>query len=404
MKKAKKKVLNLPCIIVAAAFVLGGIIPLMATPANREPLILGYIGEAEYVLQPGYIGDAEYVLLPGDIGNMESMPVPPGPSPLDDGVEIGPDGRLIFDPEVYYARGPIQLELPCIAHLGLRWATEDDLPTTHPDYPAVYVDPQLIADMQARRAAGLNAMPIPEHRINSAVDTDAVQDIQNNDAGLHAVCTNAAFTSLRKNLFFGEGDLVPRDIDGDAMQWYFTVFGFGIVNISSCFMRNIGNEAFDGWLQQFAGIGFEPDATRNRREADLLSFIEDFDLTKQDIIRALEQRYGKPMYKIDAQVNRVRAGYEMQHVTSWASSYSLSDIEALFSNNVSMLWAAFPGLGIYHNGRAYSPEWVLNNMERAIVEEQLPFSEIERILYRASCNPLLDELRHAAEATLLALR
>ena len=210
--------------------------------------------------------------------------------------------------------------------------------------------------------------------------------------------------SLNDLIFIYNGDMVLGS--GDEMQWYYTIFGANIINISGFFIDFVGDIAFHEWTQQFSGHGIN--AHRNSREANLLAFIEDFGLTMSDLIMALEVGYGKPMHEIDERVMWGRYGVhsseEEANAHFWAMSYSLSDLEALFSNDVYALWAAFPGTGVVHNGRAYSPEWILHNMNSAIMYEQIPIIEIERILEHATHFTQLDEIREMAESTFHAVR
>ena len=208
-------------------------------------------------------------------------------------------------------------------------------------------------------------------------------------------------TLLSDYIFIGSGAWVG-DGGGDELAWYFDMWGFGASGISTHIMDIVGMDAFYDWKHQFARPGNT--GWRNRREANLVSFINDLGITVQDLIRAQESLYGKPMHEIEALINWARYGdhsnadaHERSVASFWAWSYSLSDMEALVSNNVTAIWAAFPGAGIYNNGRAYSPEWVLNNMEAAVLQEQLPPAEIVRILELASHYQCLDDIRYEAE-------
>jgi len=215
---------------------------------------------------------------------------------------------------------------------------------------------------------------------------------------------SSVIPALHELIFVHDGDIVRGS--GDEMQWYYTIFGASVINISGFFIDFVGDEAFQNWTQQFIGHG--ENAQRNAREANILSFIEDFELTIQDLIGALEAGLDMPIYEIDALVHWGRYGEhtdeDLGNASFWARFYSLSDIEALFSNDVYALWTAFPGTGVVHNGRAYSPEWILNNMHSAVMQESIPLYEIERIIVHAGYFPQLDEVREMAESTLQAVR
>lgn len=185
-------------------------------------------------------------------------------------------------------------------------------------------------------------------------------------------------TSLRENLFMGEGEGIHGS--GDELRWYRQIFGLGFSGISSGFVDIVGDDAFNEWTRQFTG--HSPYGWRDSREANFRTFIEDFDITKRDLIISMESSFGMPMYELDALINWARYD-NCPDSDHWAMRHSLSDIEALFSDCVYQLWEAFPGSGIVHNGRAYSPEWILNNVESAINEENIPLEDIERLIHRA---------------------
>ena len=85
-------------------------------------------------------------------------------------------------------------------------------------------------------------------------------------------------------------------------------------------------------------------------------------------------RYGTPSRVTDEEMGEA----------FWSWQYSFSDVEALLSHDVSLLWQAFPGYGVYHNGRVYSPEWIMQNIEQAVTVERIPLAEVERIVEMAS--------------------
>jgi len=207
---------------------------------------------------------------------------------------------------------------------------------------------------------------------------------------------------LSDNVFVGTSEGMD-DGGGDELAWYFNIWGFGASGISIHYINIVGIDIFNDWTRQFVGHGNH--GWRNRREANFITFINDFGITKQDLIDAQEATFDMSMNEIEALIYWGRYGehtdaHERAEASFWASLvHSLSDFEALVSNNVSAIWAAFPGYGIYQNGRAYSPEWVLTNMWAAVLQEQLPEDEIMRIFELASHYPCLDIIRQEAEIT-----
>jgi len=72
-------------------------------------------------------------------------------------------------------------------------------------------------------------------------------------------------------------------------------------------------------------------------------------------------------------------------------------IEALFSNDVYKLWAAFPGYGVIQNGRAYSPEWIMNNIEQAMIEEEIPLDYVIDIMVASNDHSVLNDITTKAK-------
>lgn len=198
------------------------------------------------------------------------------------------------------------------------------------------------------------------------------------------IILNITIPPLEGSAFVGVGKGVGED--GDTFDWYHMPFGFNMHNIPFYFIDIIDSEAFREWISQFGHTDW---GYRDFREGNLRVLFEHFEVTKQDVINALESFYEMPMHELDALVRWGRYGVhttreEISNAQFWAITYSQSDIDALFSNDISKLWAAFPGAGVLHNGNVYSPEWILNNISRAVLDEQIPLEEIERIFEIAS--------------------
>jgi hypothetical protein len=201
---------------------------------------------------------------------------------------------------------------------------------------------------------------------------------------------NESLANLSESIFIGEGERIRGG--GDTLTWYYWAFGFWFHNIPEYFMNAVGQEAFHGWTRQFH-YGY-----RDGRTAHLRTLVEDFGITMQDIINSMEYLFGMPMHEIDARINWARYGthastYEELEAQVWAIQHSLSDLEALFSNDVYAIWTAFPGYGVFYNGRVYSPEWIMQNINEAITDEQIPLQEIMRIIDMTVYHPDLDEMR-----------
>jgi len=207
--------------------------------------------------------------------------------------------------------------------------------------------------------------------------------------------------ALRESMFIGEGAMPAAG--GDGLVWYFSAFdSLRADGIPTYIMDITGRDVWYEWRAQFSGRG----GARNRRELTLRSFIEDNNITKEDIISAQELDLRRTREEIESLINWARYGIPSSTTDPgweyfWARLvFSLSDIEALFSGDVNLLWEAFPGYGVVQNNRAYSPEWILNNIRRAVLEEQIPMTEISRIIEMAEVFEVLDAVVAQANALL----
>jgi len=234
--------------------------------------------------------------------------------------------------------------------------------------------------------------------------SDTVSDVNDYDAAL-----DMASTPLSERIFVGEGEVI--NTGGDEMEWFYHPFSGIFINSICChYMRAVGEDVFVEWTHQFEGHSNH--GWRNRREANFRTFVYDFGITKEEIIRVEEEMRGLPMEEIDAlgtwarglDIASIECDDEAWDVAIWAGMRSLREIEAIFTDDINFLWETFPGFGVLQNGNVYSPEWILSNIDRAITEEQIPIHEIERILESASYHSHLDEIRLTAESAVQAVR
>ena len=190
---------------------------------------------------------------------------------------------------------------------------------------------------------------------------------------------------FRDNVFVGEGDIAGvlhvHDREDEhihahslELEWYIFPFGIWFYNISSDFIA-VSQEEFTLWTEQFPGEG----GTRNIREATIRSFVDDFNLTPEDLINEMLRFH--TMEEVESWINseRERFGSDSEAYQS-ARRFTTTSINAIFSNDMQEIQANFPGYSIIYNNQVFSPEWVMDNMYRAIHEKQLPMEEILRIV------------------------
>ena len=195
-----------------------------------------------------------------------------------------------------------------------------------------------------------------------------------------------------ENIFTGAGNFIgscDEGTGGDMSDWYHLPFGGHQFNtIPTSFIRHIGEDAFYAWKNQFDSFGGD----RDWREIGLLSFVQDLNISFEELTGMIEMLHGRPMSEINALViwaRSIDAPYDSPYADTlgasfWMHQHSLAHVEALFSNDVNALWEVFPGSGVLHNNRVYTPEWIFQNTERAIFGEHIPLDAIDNILNNAS--------------------
>jgi len=237
--------------------------------------------------------------------------------------------------------------------------------------------------------------------------------------------SNKPISYIQENLFLGATTIdFLEEMGGAEMAWYFYIFDYWRLGngVDGHFVDYVGIEAFNDWARHTS-------RQREWREPSLLHMIEYFGLTPQDLITAQEIAVGRPMSEQNILIERARiirqtitpmtgaeigiaraVGYlyidglgainmdELNGIGLWEVLFSISDIQAIFSNDVEQIWNAFPGYGIFYNGRAYSPEWIFQNISAAIHEHQLPLYEIERVFETAHAFGATIEIISNAEA------
>ena len=194
---------------------------------------------------------------------------------------------------------------------------------------------------------------------------------------------------FRDNVFVGEGDIAgarhihdreDEHIHAHSLEldWYIYAFGLHFYTIPTTYIHLIEHDNWILWRDQFPGFG----GSRDLREFTLRSFIEEFNLTPQDLIFITEELTGITMeeFEIRAINDRERFGYHIDSSYWTSRSSTPRAMHAIFSNDMQEIQANFPGHSIIYNNQVFSPEWVMDNMYRAIHEKQLPMDEILRIV------------------------
>ena len=215
------------------------------------------------------------------------------------------------------------------------------------------------------------------------------------DEASQTTISRESLDALREVMFVGvgEGEVIPTG--GMEFEWYHAIFDTQLNGICGRYINYVGIVTFRQWR----------DLPRDGRLPFLLEVIEYFNLSMEDMIRVQRNPFGS-QDELDEQIYWARSDEGIGDLNRpiWINLFTSSDFEALFSGDVYRLWEAFPGFGVVQNGRAYSPEWILNNIKRAVHEEQIPLGEIWRILNMAEDFPQLDDVVANAQAFLQDIR
>jgi len=220
-------------------------------------------------------------------------------------------------------------------------------------------------------------------------------------SNIDAISDDSSITPW-ESIFVGEGE--APSVGGDALDWYIFPFESWRMNaIHTYFIDMIGRDEYARWNNQFARDGRTEG--RSVREFSLLSFVEDNNLTLEDMIRTQEAAIGMSHDVIDAYVYWAKYGIDTGFSrpgseAALAMQLTQSDLAALFSGDIGQLWAAFAGHGVFQNNRVYSGEWILNNIEQAVNEEQIPLGEIWRIISMAEP---FEQLEYVVESAIAFL-
>ncbi|MCL2357056.1 MAG: hypothetical protein FWC70_07850 [Defluviitaleaceae bacterium] len=243
-----------------------------------------------------------------------------------------------------------------------------------------------------------------------------IYEMQTNEIS-HEITADESLSdeSLREEpLSYEPGDEVivtasggQQERGGGDLLWFYYIFGEGLHSFGSPFSTGlIERDVLWEWTNARSWLINSPDWMEVIERPVLIALIEDFNITKQALIYANEQEHEMSMAELDYRIYNARNGILTPEVEGrgglgyWRYLLSSSDINALFSGDVYALWNAFPGFGIFLDGNAYSPAWVLQNLDIVLSRGDEFFEEIALILEMAAFYPDLDAITLEATETL----
>jgi len=188
-------------------------------------------------------------------------------------------------------------------------------------------------------------------------------------------------------IFFGDGRSYSLDGYWLGDVWdYDLAFALSFSGVCGSYMDYIGGQdIFREWTDQFVFHGGE----RDSNEANFRTFADDFGLTVDDFIWIHEQANGMSIAESDELILWAREIFEIDsfavdengnRADSWDHRMTSAEIRARLSDCIYEVWEHFPGHGVIQNGHIYTPAWIIQNIDLAILEKGIPIEEITRIL------------------------
>lgn len=138
------------------------------------------------------------------------------------------------------------------------------------------------------------------------------------------------------------------------MGEYQDPYEFIFYGVESRFAKLVSEKEFDQWLNQFQHVN--PSAKRDPREHNILNFIKEFNIPKEDFIKA----------------NTVSPDNIL---------YTQEEIEILYSNDMAAINLAFMNPdAIYSNGEIYTPEWLDNHSAKDYAKAGISENDLKRVV------------------------
>lgn len=233
-------------------------------------------------------------------------------------------------------------------------------------------------------------------------DTTTTNDEDVNNNYLLSENKQTESSLLQERIFVGQRRLNANsnlDFGGDGEVWYTRALGWKFYSLTDRHVELAGTDLENSWELVNMWIDTLRDAN-GIPWGTIRDFIDYFDLVVDDFIAVEEAVHGMPMSEADKIILWAREIAAIPFVENyidedgnnafdWRFWPTSAEIRALFSDNVYEIWESHPGYGVVRNGNIYSPEWIVQNLEQAILEEGIPIDDIERILTRAIEHPAL---------------
>ena len=152
---------------------------------------------------------------------------------------------------------------------------------------------------------------------------------------------------------------------GDSLHDYYSKYVFKFGNINSTLINLVGEKEAEDWFDEQSGT--------DTSEMTVLKFIEHFDITKEELTKAVS---------------------ESKYPDGWI--INLSDIEVIYSEDANLINQTFVNeYALLYNGEIYTPEWLYNHSIEEYAKEGLPIESVNACMAKMSDLPFTEEAQKA---------
>lgn len=157
---------------------------------------------------------------------------------------------------------------------------------------------------------------------------------------------------------------------GDSLHNYYCEYVFKFGNINSTLIDLVGKEEANAWLNEYFA---SKKAGTESSELTVLRFIEHFDISKEELIKAVS---------------------DSDYPDGWI--IDISDIEVIYSGNDDLIQQTFVNeYALLYNGVIYTPEWLYTHSLDDYAKEGLPIESVNACMEKMRELPFTDEAQNA---------
>lgn len=157
---------------------------------------------------------------------------------------------------------------------------------------------------------------------------------------------------------------------GDSLHDYYCEYVFKFGNINSTLIDLVGEKEAQAWLNEYFA---SKKAGTESSELTVLRFIEHFDISKEELIKAVS---------------------DSDYPDGWI--IDISDIEVIYSGNDDLIQQTFVNeYALLYNGVIYTPEWLYTHSLDDYAKEGLPIESVNACMEKMRELPFTHEAQNA---------